>query len=166
VALDPEADAAADGGSWFVALAWQGAGDGGPGGYVQTAMTRGADGRWHSQSPIPVGGDFKAMLRLHAGSGMQAVPVHLPADPALDAAEVPAVDGPRPFQREKAILQREAITDNVALERVAYALIALVATLWMLALTWGIRRLDPSITTSGPAPDRATARRARPALAT
>ena len=68
--------------------------------------------------PIPVGGDFKTLLRLHAGAGMQAVPIYLPADAALDAAEVGRPATARvAFQREKSILQREAKTDNVALER-------------------------------------------------
>ena len=144
VELDDEADDVAEGAAWFVALAWQGAADGGPGGFEQTVLERGPDGRWHTESPIPVGGDFKSMLRLHSGSGMQAVPIFLPADSALDAAEVPAEDGPRAFEREKAILQREAKTDNVALERAAYAALAGLAVLWMLTLTWGLRRLDPS----------------------
>jgi hypothetical protein len=151
VDLDADGDAAADGAAWFIALAWQGAGDGGPGGFEETPLERGSDGRWHTESPIPVGGSFKSMLRLHTGSSMQAVPIFLPADEALDAAEVPAIDGPRSFQREKAILQREAITDNVALERAAYAALAGLAVLWMLTLSWGLRRLDPS-TRARPAP--------------
>jgi len=142
VDLSAEADAAADGGSYFITLAWQGAGDGGPGGHVQTDMEQGDDGRWHTAEPVPVGGTFKTMLRLHAGSGMQAVPVFLPADDALDAVEVPAQDGLRNFQREKAVLQREAITDNVGLERLAYATLLGLAVLWMVSLTWGLRRLD------------------------
>jgi hypothetical protein len=145
VDLSPEADAAADGAAWFVALGWQGSGEGGDGGYVQSALRRGADGRWHTERPVPVGDDFKALLRLHSGSGMQAVPIFLPADQALKAKEVPAVDGSRPFQREKSILQREATTDNVQLERGAYVVLALLAGIWMVALTWGLRRLDPSV---------------------
>jgi hypothetical protein len=157
VDLSPGADAAADGAAWFVALGWQGAGGGGDGGYVQSALRRGADGRWHTQRPIPVGGDFKSLLRLHSGSGMQAVPIHLPADAALKAKEVPAVNGSRPFQREKSILQREATTDNVMLERIAYVVLALLAGIWMLTLSWGLRRLDPSIeTTRRAAPTRRT----------
>lgn len=146
VALDAEADAAANGAAWFVALAWQGAGDGGPQGFEHTVLRRGDDGRWHTESPVPIGGDFKSMLRLHSGTGMQAVPIFLPADAALDAPEVPAVDGRRSFQREKAILQREAITDRVALERAAYVALALLAALWMHTLSWGLRRIDPSTT--------------------
>jgi len=167
VRLDPDADRAADGAAWFVALAWQGAADGGPGGFEHSALARGDDGRWHTKSPIPIGGDFKSMLRLHSGAGMQAVPVFLPADDALDAPEIPAQDGPRQFEREKGILQREAITDNVALERAAYAALAALAALWMLTLSWGLRRLDPSARPRPPTPVTApAARRIEEPLAT
>ena len=56
-----------------------------------------------------------------------AAAMKLPEDEAIDAPEVPAADGPRPFVREKSILQREAITDNVALERGAYGILAVLA---------------------------------------
>ncbi|MEO7429492.1 MAG: hypothetical protein ABIY48_08940 [Acidimicrobiales bacterium] len=144
VTLDDAADAAAEGAAWFEVLAWQGAGDRGPGGFEHEVMHRTGDNTWRSGSPIPVGGSFKTLLRLHAGSGMQAVPVFLPADSALDAAEVPAADGPRAFQREKSLLQREAKTDNVNLERLAYLALAGLAVGWMVVLSWGLRRLDPT----------------------
>jgi hypothetical protein len=144
VHLDDKADAAAEGAAWFEVLAWQGSTHGSAGGFEQQTMQRQADGTWRSAGPIPVGGSFKTLLRLHSGSGMQAVPVFLPADDALHAQEVPAVDGPRPFQREKSILQREAKTDDVNLERGAYAAIAGIALVWMLILSWGLRRLDPT----------------------
>ncbi len=164
VALDGDADAAARDAAWFQVIAWQGAGDGGPGGFELEDMERQADGTWRSAAPIPVGGDFKTLLRLHQGDGMQAVPIYLPADAALDAAEVPAVDSLRSFQREKSILQREAKTDEVALERAAYAGIALIAAAWMATLSWGLRRLDPD--TRGPArPARRRVLRASPAPA-
>jgi hypothetical protein len=145
VVLDDEADAAADGAAWFQVIAWQGAGEGGPGGFEYFDMERtGEDNTWRSEEPIPMGGSFKTLLRLHSGSGMQAVPVFLPADDALDAAEIPAADGPRAFQREKSLLQREAKTDKVNLERLAYLALAGVAAGWMVVLSWGLRRLDPT----------------------
>ncbi|MDP1820537.1 MAG: hypothetical protein Q8K58_11710 [Acidimicrobiales bacterium] len=144
VVLDEEADAAADGAAWFETIAWQGAGEGGPGGFELRDMERIDQRTWRTESPIPVGGSYKTLLRLHAGTGMQAVPVFLPEDSALDAAEVPAVDGRRSFEREKSLLQREANTDNVNLERLAYLALAGLAAGWMLILSWGLRRLDPT----------------------
>lgn len=137
---DDPADAA-----WFHVLAWQGS-DGGPGGMVRSDLVRGGDGVWRTTTPVPVGGTFKTLLRLHAGTSMQAVPLHLPADPELGAPEVPLPDGPRNFVREKSILQREARTDNVATERGAYLALVGVAALWMVTITWALRRLDPSVT--------------------
>ena len=144
VTLDEDAQQAAEGAAWFEVIAWQGAGEGGPGGFEQQVMEQQDDGTWQSAGPIPVGGSFKTILRLHAGSGMQGVPVYLPADEALDAAEVPAEDGPRSFMREKAILQREANGDRAGLERAAYAALALLAVGWMAVLSWGLRRLGPT----------------------
>jgi hypothetical protein len=94
---------------------------------------------------VPVGGDFKTLLRLHAGDSMQAVPLFLPADAELDAAEVQVPKGPVAFQREKSILQREARTDNVNAERAAYLALLVVALLWMVTVSWGLRRLDQAV---------------------
>jgi hypothetical protein len=144
VRLDGDADRAARDAAWFQVIAWQGAGDGGPGGFELEDLERQPDGTWRSAGPIPVSGSFKTLLRLHRGDGMQAVPVYLPADDALDAPEVAAVDGSRPFQREKSILQREATSDNVGLERAAYAALLGVAVAWMVTLSWGMGRLSPN----------------------
>ena len=163
VALNDEADAAARDSAWFQVIAWQGAGEGGPGGFVLRDMERQPDGSWRSDGSVPVGGSFKTLLRLHQGDGMQAVPVYLPADAAIDAAEVAAADGPRAFQREKSILQREAKADEAGLERAAYAALLLVAVGWMATLSWGLRRLehDPGGPTA-PRPERARRRAAAP----
>ena len=144
--LDPAADAAAADAEWFEVLAWQGSRNGSVGGFEYQVMRHQPDGTWRSAAPIPVGGSFKTMLRLHRGSSMQAVPIFLPADSALHAAEVPAVDGLRHFQREKSILQREAKTGKVLVERLAYLAIAAIGVAWLLLLSWGLRRLDPSTT--------------------
>ena len=141
--LDPRADATARDAAWFEVMAWQGSRNGSHGGFEQQVMERQADGTWRSAGPIPVGGTFKTLLRLHAGSGMQAVPVFLPADAALHVGALPATDGPRHFQREKSILQREARSGRVGLERAAYAAVALIGLAWMALLSWGLRRLDP-----------------------
>jgi len=152
VGLSGAAEAAAEHAEWFEVIAWQGAGEGGPGGFAVARMRHQGDGTWRSDAPVPVGGSFKTLLRLHQGTGMQAVPIYLPADEALGAREVPAVDGLRPFVREKSILQREAATDEVGLERVAYVVLGAIAAAWLLVLGLGLRRLDRA--TSG-TPDRA-----------
>jgi hypothetical protein len=115
---------------------------------------------------MPVGGEFKTLLRLHAADTMQAVPLYLPADAELEAAEVPLPTGPVAFQREKAILQREARTDNVNAERGAYAALLGIAVLWMVTVSWGLQRLDQSVDrtpTSGQEPAQVRRRRLRAA---
>jgi hypothetical protein len=162
-ALDARADAAARDAAWFEVMAWQGSRHGSHGGFEQQVMHRQPDGTWRSAGPIPVGGTFKTMLRLHAGSGMQAVPIYLPADAALHAPVLPAADGSRRFQREKSILQREAKSDRAMLERAAYAAIALIGAAWMVLISWGLRRLDPMTTGGSGASARVRAPRRGPA---
>ena len=147
--LSPDADAMARDAAWFHVLAWQGSGGDTDGGFVLADLERDADGLWTTERPVPIGGSFKTLLRLHAGDEMQAVPLYLPADVELDAAEVALPDGPRAFEREKAILQREARTDNVATERGAYFALVGVAALWMVTIAWALRRLDPSVDQTG-----------------
>jgi hypothetical protein len=144
VTLSKGADRVARHAEWFEVIAWQGASHGGDGGLDRSTMQRRGDGTWMSSAAVPMSGSYKTMLRLHAGTGMQAVPIYLPADSAIHAKEVPATDATRPFQREKSILQREAKTDNVMLERLAYLVVAAIAFGWILLLSWGLRRLDPT----------------------
>jgi hypothetical protein len=140
VQLDP-ADAA-EGAAWFNVLSWQGADEGEDGGTSTAELVRQPDGSYRTAEPVPIAGKAKTMLRLHEGRSMQVVPIYLPEDDAIPAAEVPAEDGVRPFQADKQVLQREARTDNVNLERAAYVLLALVAAGWMAIIAWGLVRLE------------------------
>ncbi|MDQ4084831.1 MAG: hypothetical protein M3165_03360, partial [Actinomycetota bacterium] len=92
-----------DGAWWFEALAWQG------GGMVRAEMNEVSPGVYRSDRPLPLHGSWKTMLRLHLPvHRMASVPVYLPADPAIPAPQVPAVQGAdREFVVEKHILRRE-----------------------------------------------------------
>ena len=158
VELDPP-DAAVDA-AWFHILSWQGADQTSDGGSKLVELVRQPDGSYTSAEPVPVSGIAKTLVRLHTGDSLQAVPVYLPEDAAIPADEVPAEDGARAFVREKLILQREARTDNVGLERTAYVLLAGLAALWMVILSWGLARIERPPTRKPPR--RATTRR-RPA---
>jgi hypothetical protein len=147
VHLDP-ADAAVDA-TWFNVLWWQGAPDGGDGGSETTELVRLPDGGYRTVAPVHVDGPGKTLLRLHSGTSVQAVPIHLPEDTAIPAPAVPAVDGPRSFVADKRILQREAKTDNVNLERAAYAVLAAIAAAWMAVICWGLARLERRSSSSG-----------------
>ena len=53
-------------------------------------LERVGPGVYQTTKPIPVHGEWKALLRLHRGNSLQAVPIYLPRDTAIPAAEVPA----------------------------------------------------------------------------
>src|SRR5207302_10999252 len=93
---------------WFDVTAWQGAGPG-RGGLVVDPLVPVSPGVWRTKTSFPVYGEWKALLRLHSGSSLQAVPVYLPSDPAIPARAVPAWPRfRRSFEPDKRILQREA----------------------------------------------------------
>ncbi|MGH9136357.1 MAG: hypothetical protein ACRD0G_04825 [Acidimicrobiales bacterium] len=153
VRLDPaDAADAADDAVWFHVLSWQGADQTEDDGMTLAELERQPDGSWRTDEPVPVSGIAKTLLRLHVGDSMQAVPIFLPEDSAIPADEVPAVEGVRSFEREKSILQREALTENVWLERAAYVLLLGIAFAWFGSLSWGLGRLTPvqPAATSGP----------------
>ena len=82
VTLDPPD--AADDAEWLTATAWQGDG------LVVDRLERVGPGRYRTTEPIPVHGNWKALIRLHNGNSLTAVPIFLPSDEALKAKEVPA----------------------------------------------------------------------------
>ena len=82
--------------------AWQG------GGLVVDRLERVGPGRYRTTEPIPVHGNWKALVRLHAGNSLTALPVFLPEDKAIPAREVPATASfTRDFVPDHEILQRE-----------------------------------------------------------
>jgi hypothetical protein len=148
---------AADNAQWVTVTAWQG------GGLVVDRLRRVGPGRYVTTQPIPVHGEWKAMLRVENGRGVRAVPIYMPADAAIPA---PAVTAPheftRPFVRDKQVLQREAKPGVGWLSVPAYAVLLAIVVLWLSVMAWGLRRLatvDDARDTPRPrAPARARAR--------
>lgn len=139
VRLEP-ADAA-EGALWFHALAWQGLEDE-RGASVHSQFEEVEPGVYRSLDPVPVSGDWKALIRLHVDDHVSAVPIYLPEDPGIPAPEVPAEDSmTRSFVPDKEIVQREATGDNVSLQRVGYTLLAAIGLSWIASMGWGLRRL-------------------------
>jgi hypothetical protein len=129
----------ADDAQWVQVIDWQG------GGLVVDRLARVAEGVYSTTRPIPVGGKWKAILRVANGRSLRGVPIYLPADPDIPAKGVPAsARFTRPFEREKQILQREAVGGPSALSTVAYLVLALVVLGWLSALVYGMRRLQLS----------------------
>jgi hypothetical protein len=140
VRLDPAS--AADSYAWFNVTSWQGGDLVSGHGLRITAMRRDGD-VWRTTNPVPVAGDYKSVLRLATGTSQQAVPLYLPDDKAIPAALVPASPHfTRSFEQDQKILQREAIGGSPALKHTAYAVLGILALLWIASLSLGLRRLD------------------------
>jgi hypothetical protein len=135
VQVEP-ADAAEDA-RWFQAVTWQG------GDLALADMEPEGDtpGAYVSDKPVPAYGAGKTLVRLHTGSRMVAIPVHLPADPEIDEAEVPAVDRTAPFLREGKYLMREAKGGPAAFAIFVYVLLFGVACMWTAAFVLVGRRI-------------------------
>ena len=140
---------AAHGAQWFNVTAWQGARTGN-GGLVIKDLHETRPGVYETEGTVPVFGEWKALVRLHKGRSLMALPIYLPADPAIPAPQVPPWPNvTRPFQREKAVLQREAVGGSQWLQRPAYAVLGALALVWVGSLGWGLRRLERAVPHDG-----------------
>jgi hypothetical protein len=135
VRMQPPA-AAADA-RWLTATAWQG------GGLVVDPLQRVREGVYRTTEPIPVHGDWKAMVRLQTGRTIAAVPIYLPPDSAIPVAGVKAPKQfTRGFQVDKQILQRESKKGVPGWIKVAAPLVVLAIALALVAaLMAGLARL-------------------------
>ncbi|AXT85968.1 hypothetical protein C6I20_12775 [Aeromicrobium sp. A1-2] len=105
------ADLVDDNPTWVQITAWQGGGAG----VVTDRLRRTGQNTWESTKPVPVGGNWKTLLRVQDGRTLAAVPIFLPADAPLDVGEVPAsATFTREFVPEIDILQRERNGDGPA----------------------------------------------------
>ncbi len=138
----------ADDVAWFNVTSWQGSRQliGGTGLQI-TLLRKVGNGVYETVHPVPVAGEYKTVLRLATSTSQQAIPVYLPEDKGIPAAGVPASPTfTRTFVQDQEILQREAVGGSDALKRVAYAVLGLLALLWIATLSLGLRRLDRSAT--------------------
>jgi hypothetical protein len=95
--------------TWVQITAWQG----GDAGVVTDRLRRTGDNTWESTKPVPVGGNWKTLLRVQDGRTLAAVPIFMPADAPLKVDEVPAsASFTRKFVPEIDILQRERNDDS------------------------------------------------------
>ncbi|MGH2787728.1 MAG: hypothetical protein ACRDJV_07430 [Actinomycetota bacterium] len=149
VRLDPAN--AADDAVWFHALAWQGLDWERGESRLEDVMEVG-DGVYRTREPVPVGGAWKSMLRLHVDDRLLALPLYLPEDRGIPAPGVPAPpDFERSFVTDKEIVQREAITTNVGLQRIGYSVLLAIGVVWIGMFAWGLARLVRS-ERAGPRP--------------
>jgi hypothetical protein len=155
----PSAVADAD---WLTLTAWQGGGR-----LVLDRLRALGDGVYATTQPIPVSGDWKAMIRFQRGSDLAAIPVSMPADAAIPVPAVPAVSATRAFEGDQQVLQRERKQDVAGwLWGVAGLVVLGITSALLLVLGWGLVRLarrgsgiDPG---PPPAPAASPAERAAP----
>jgi hypothetical protein len=127
---------AADDAKWLTVTAWQGDG------LVVDRLKRVSEGVYRTTQAIPVNGEWKALVRLHVGSSLTAVPIFLPQDKAIPAAEVPApAQFERAFVADHKILQREQKATSGALAGLGYLVVAAIAFALLALLAWGLHRL-------------------------
>jgi hypothetical protein len=130
---------AARGADWLYAMAWQG----GEHRSVASPMERLAPGLYLSRDRMPVAGTWKTFVRLHRGSEMRAIAVHMPADSAIPAPEVPArAEVTRAFSGDRTLLQRERKADTPAwLFSAASAAVAAATLALLVLLGWVLVRV-------------------------
>jgi hypothetical protein len=139
VKVDPPS--AADDAAFFNLTAWQGA-NWTRQTVIIDSLEQVSPGVWRTTKAIPVHGEWKAILRLHKGSTLAAMPVYLPADPGIPASAVlPDATFTRDFVRDKQILQREFVGGSPVLQTVAYGTLLLVGIGWVWLIAWGLSRL-------------------------
>ena len=86
--------------------AWQG------GGSVVDPLEKVGPGVYRTTEPIPVYGGWKSTLRIQQGDALVSMPLFMPKDEAIPAAEVPAkASFTRAFQPDIEVLQRERKQD-------------------------------------------------------
>jgi hypothetical protein len=142
IRLDPPT--MVDDAAWFNVTSWQGGQRLVPSanGLAITPLVRVAEGVYRTSRPVPVAGEWKSLLRLTTTRSSDALPIYLPADKGIPAAEVPASPHfERAFVADRTILQREQTGGSPLLKNLAYGGLSLLAVLWVLTLSLGLGRL-------------------------
>jgi hypothetical protein len=123
---------------WLTVTAWQGGGR-----LVVDRLRALGGGVYATTRPIPVGGSWKAMIRMNRGRDLAAIPISLPADAAIPVAAVPALaSATRAFQPDRHVLQRERRQDVPAwLWGLAGLIVLGITSALLLVLGWGLVRL-------------------------
>jgi len=134
--------------SWVQITSWQGQG------LVVDALEQTGEGQYRTTQPIPIHDDWKALLRIHDGWMLSAIPIYLPEDAAIPADEITADDGmTRGAIPEIEILQRELKSSGGGLWLLAN-LVVLACTLALIAaMSWGVARYSRRASAREPFPD-------------
>jgi hypothetical protein len=147
--IDLDPPTAADQARWFTMTSWQG----GARSIVQTPERIGP-GEYRTTQPVPVDGSWKSILRLHTGDQVLGLPVYMPEDPAIPAAEIsadPTID--RPFRLDSLNLLREQKDDVPGwLTTISYLAVFILWVALIAAIVWGLRRIRLRFGSNTPPP--------------
>jgi hypothetical protein len=131
---------AADSATAFGIVSWQG------GGRISSALEEVGPGLFVSERALPVSGRWKTMVGLQRHDEVMAAPVYFPADPEIDAPEVPALPERREaFARNTTWLLREVRAGGGAFAaNVAYTGVSVVILAWIGLYALCAVKLTPS----------------------
>jgi hypothetical protein len=137
VALRVEPASVAADPAWLTVSAWQG------GGLHLDRLRRTGPNTFVTTKPVPLRGEWKAMVRIQDGRRLMSAPIRLPADPAIPVGAVPArADMTRPLQPDAEVLQRERkLGVPMWLWTMAGGVVLALALGFLAALAWGVGRL-------------------------
>ena len=137
VHVDVQVDPAIGDTDWAEVLAWQG-------GHMDAVPLEETDrGTYSSVKPVPVGGEWKTLVRFARKDVLVAAPVFLPKDTAIGASEVPVVPQREVnLVRDTELLLRESKEGPTWPALVAYGGIAAVALTWLFALVFAFLRIN------------------------
>jgi hypothetical protein len=119
--------------------AWQGGKE-----RVLDPLQKVGEGVYRTTKPIPVSGSWKATWRIQQGNSLISMPIFMPKDQAIPAAEVPAKPRfTRAFEADHKVLQRERKQGVPGFLTLAAYLTVLAITLALLAMiAWSLLRVD------------------------
>jgi len=131
---------AADSATAFGVVAWQG------GGRISAALDEIGPGRFVTDKPLPVSGRWKTMVGLQRHDEVMAAPVYFPADPEIDAPEIPALpERHEAFARNTTWLLREVKAGGGAFAaNAAYTGVSVVILAWIGLYALCAVRLTPT----------------------
>jgi hypothetical protein len=123
---------------WFEVLAWQGREK-----RRIVALEQSGPGRFRAAAPIPVTGNWKALVRLAKGPHLMAMPVYLAPSPTADRPAVPPQARSGAMTSDTFQLQREATGGPTWLTSTAYLILAAIVASWLALTSWALRRAQP-----------------------
>jgi len=124
------------GSDWFWVASWQG------GAHENQVLREVAPGRWAAPRPVPTGAAWKTIVLLGRHDVVAALPVSLPADPAVQLSAIPvAASRTQAFQPSSRYLMREVHSGPSWPAIVAYSAWLLMVAAWLGFLAAGAHSL-------------------------